>query len=72
MPPHTYFLHVIQMEQSLLYAVIQSLRKQAKNPTVGSTMGTTTASQTLLSFSRSARESHIWFHRGNDIVLPCP
>ena len=34
--------------------------------------GNDNASQTLLSFSRSARESPGWFHRGNDNVLLCP
>ena len=34
--------------------------------------GNDALSQTLLSFSRSARESPKWFHHGNDSVLPCP
>ena len=41
--------------------VIQSLRKQAKNPPVGSTKVATTALKILLSFSRFARESPRWF-----------
>ena len=46
--------------------------KRPKNPPNGSTMITTTYSKTLLSFSRSARESPGWLHRGNDNVLLCP
>ena len=55
-----------------LLHVIQRERKRPKNPPNGSTMITTTYSKTLLSFSRSARESPGWFCRGNDDVLLCP
>ena len=53
-------------------AVIQSLRQQAKNPPNGSSTLMTRTPQTLLSFSRSARESPKWFLQGNDNVLPRP
>ena len=74
-------MHVIQRERSdnprlgrnpPNPAVIQSLRQQAKNPPNGSSMLTTRIPQTLLSFSRSARESPHWFRRGSDNVLPRP
>ena len=52
--------------------VIQSLRQQAKNPPNGSSTLMTRTPQTLLSFSRSARESPKWFLQGNDNVLPRP
>ena len=45
--------------------------QQAKNPTNGSSMVTTTYAEILLSFSRSARESPGWLRNGSDVVLPC-
>ena len=51
--------------------VIQRERSDRRIPLLVCT-GNDNGSENLLSFSRSARESPKWFHRGNDDVLRCP
>ena len=65
-------LHVIQRERQLIICChSEGAGGDRRIPRMVCT-GNDPASQTLLSFSRSARESPRWLRRGNDDVLPCP